>query len=547
MAPAPDTGDSLAQYSCDPYTSPIQSQLAAEIETTQNLLDPADSHPFGALSSLSEACAAVWHDATDFDRASQGYFLFEERTSAWVDSFVTTLRRGEPLALTSAPNDVLDQIRASRPQSVKPRAWLVMYYSIILSRTSSTSPEDKETKAKLRCNLWLALNDMRVLLEPSEVNIQALILVASHVEEFTTPSLCWLLVSNACRMLQALGVDFRNMTPENRHRRRMMFWHLNVIDKGLSMIFGRPPTLHGAMARSVGLPALADLMPSTPGHSSTGGGQGAPGALFGAHFFHQVMQLSTIMGKVWSTVYDHDGDSPDEQSVVKAREDLVAWHDRAQTILRAAAVAEGPLLDAKGVGSLELGVLTTDFYHHHLLILLARNSGNMKSESVSSSIKMLQVLPALVSDSEEVYNGIIWMMVCSPFTAFLTLFGEVVSASRTESTDHGAAIEAMEILPVFLNAMGVRNSLAAKLENVATVLLAHAKKAVSAREESNRTGESMIEQSAEGSVTFGGYKLPDIGLDLLNFPGDEGIFDVDWLNFGETNTDWIAASDWQIT
>nr|OQO15540.1 hypothetical protein B0A51_15262 [Rachicladosporium sp. CCFEE 5018] len=544
MAPSSDQGVGLAQYSVVRHmqikevvglgANPVQSQLAADIEATQSLLhglssDTGDSRPFGALSSLSDACAAVWHDATDFDRTSQGYFLFKERTLGWVEAFITTLKRGQPLALTSAPKDVLAQIRAGRPQSVKPRAWLVMYYSIILSRTSSTSPEDKETKAKLRCNLWLALNDMRVLLEPSEVNIQALILVASHVEEFTTPSLCWLLVSNACRMLQALGVNFHNMTPESKHRRRMMFWHLNVIDKGLSMIFGRTPTLHGAMARSVGLPALADLMPSTPGHSSTGGGPGASGALFGANFFHQVMQLSIIMGKVWSTVYDHDGDSPDEQSVVKARGDLVAWHDRAQTVLRAAVLAEGPLLDAKGIASLEL----------------ARNSANMKSESISSSIKMLQILPALVSDSEEVYNGIIWMMVCSPFTAFLTLFGEVVSGSSIQSADHTVAIEAMEILPVFLNRMGIRNSLAAKLENVATVLLAHVKKVLSEREDANPSGESLIEGSANEVATCGGYEFPDLGLDLFNLRGDEGIFDVDWLNFGETNTDWIITSDWQ--
>ena len=80
-----------------------------------------------------------------------------------------------------------------------------MYYSIILSMVSSTTPEDVSTKEKLRCNLWLAMNDVRLFLEPSEPNIQALALLATHVEEFTSPSLCWMLIANACRMLQALG------------------------------------------------------------------------------------------------------------------------------------------------------------------------------------------------------------------------------------------------------------------------------------------------------------------------------------------------------
>ena len=52
----------------------------------------------------------------------------------------------------------------------------------------------EQTKAQLRSNLWIALNDVRLLLEPTEVNIQALWLLACHPEEFTTPTLCWMLV-----------------------------------------------------------------------------------------------------------------------------------------------------------------------------------------------------------------------------------------------------------------------------------------------------------------------------------------------------------------
>ena len=99
-----------------------------------------------------------------------------------------------------------------------------MYYSIILSRVSSTTPEDVSTKEKLRCNLWLAVYDVRILLQPSEPNIQAVTLLATHVEEFTSPSLCWMLIANACRMLQALGINLRHLSPETRQRRTMTFW-----------------------------------------------------------------------------------------------------------------------------------------------------------------------------------------------------------------------------------------------------------------------------------------------------------------------------------
>ncbi len=176
-------------------------------------------------------------------------------------AFVAALDQGRPV-LASAPPEVLDHLRACRPHQVRERAWLVMYYSIILSMVSSTEPTNESTKRKLRCNLWLALNDVRLFLEPSEANIQALTLLACHVEEFTTPSLCWMLATTACRMLQALGVNNRRLDSQTRERRIMMFWHLNLLDKGLALIFGRPPTFHRAMAREIPLPTLGQLLPS---------------------------------------------------------------------------------------------------------------------------------------------------------------------------------------------------------------------------------------------------------------------------------------------
>ena len=152
-----------------------------------------------------------------------------------------------------------------------------MYYSIILGMISATDPKDESTKGKLRCNLWLALNDARLLLEPSEPNIQALIVLAVDVEEFTKPSLCWMLVTNACRMLQALGVNHRRFDPQTRERRVIMFWHLNLVDIGLALIFGRPPTFHRGMAREIPLPTLDQLLPFQPHLTATG----AP-AVFGA-------------------------------------------------------------------------------------------------------------------------------------------------------------------------------------------------------------------------------------------------------------------------
>ena len=200
-----------------------------------------------------------------------------------------------------------------------------MYYSIILSMVSSTDPTNQSTKKKLRCNLWLALNDVRLFLEPSEANVQALTLLACRVEEFTTPSLCWTLSANACRMLQALGVNNRRLDSGTRERRAMMFWHLNLLDKGLSLIFGRPPTFHRAMAREIALPTLDQLLPCQAHVTSAG----APG-LFGAHHFHQRLLLTRVMADIWNCLYEDA--TPDHGRVEVASEDLESWYCQAREV-----------------------------------------------------------------------------------------------------------------------------------------------------------------------------------------------------------------------
>ena len=68
----------------------VQSHLTNDIETTRGLLHGLGaSHEtsLGALTSLSEACAAVWHNAMEFDSTtSRGYFLFEDRAALWAES-----------------------------------------------------------------------------------------------------------------------------------------------------------------------------------------------------------------------------------------------------------------------------------------------------------------------------------------------------------------------------------------------------------------------------------------------------------------------------
>ena len=212
-----------------------------------------------------------------------------------------------------------------RPHLVQDRAWLVLFYGVILSMVCSNNPSDERMKTRLKCNLWLALNDVRLLLEPSDLKIGALILLAVHVEEFTTPSLCWMLVTNACRMLQALGITNRRLDPPSRQRRNLLFWNLNILDKSMALVFCRPPTFSQAITREMTLPTMSQLLSFQPHRSS----RDVP-ALFGAHYMYHMYLLSRVMGDAWYCLYEQDHDI---RSINAVRESLDSWHGRATEVM----------------------------------------------------------------------------------------------------------------------------------------------------------------------------------------------------------------------
>jgi hypothetical protein len=195
-----------------------------------------------------------------------------------------------------------------------------MYYSVILNTATSVA-----LKEKLQHNLWLALGDVSVLLEPSEANIHALVLVLSQASEFSGPSLSWMLATNACRMLQALGVNQNRLDPATRERRLAMFWHLNLLDKGLAIIFGRTPTFHRETVREIGLPTLDQIRPSKCHVTCTG----APG-FFAKHHMYQKILLSHLMDDIWHCLHGEAG--PNADRIEAASNDLESWHEHARRV-----------------------------------------------------------------------------------------------------------------------------------------------------------------------------------------------------------------------
>ncbi|KAL9076472.1 MAG: hypothetical protein Q9157_003630 [Trypethelium eluteriae] len=495
------------------------SQLASDNadRTTQERLQGlvgGDLASLRQLASLLEEYAAAWQSPSAFGKLAQDatveFHVFDmPQSRIWLDALVAALQK-ERLLVASVPPDVLDHLNASRPSKIRDRAWLVMFYSVALSTASSSTPEDEPTKARLRSNLWLAFNDVRLLLEPSAPGIQALIIMACYVNEYMTPQLCWSLISQACTMLLALGITHWHLDGATRERRAMLFWRLNDLDKALALILGRPPTLHREFAAAVPLPTLDQLLPARP--------HGGEPALFNAHYSHQMHLLSRIKSEVWHCLYGQDS-----AKIHVVRENLDSWKRQATETLEAAALAERPLLSTNGGEAVDFGLRMLQFHYLALMILLTVSCKDLRVQCIQLSRSMLNLLPRLGPKDHSVndtYTGLLWQRLHSPLTAFGSLWGEIVVRARIRSEEGKQNLEAIEHVPVFLGKSSSQNPLAAKLQSITERFVEHATTKI------HSTGKPRLHPYAES------------GSDSAVAQDDADQATVTTSNFTEEMPDW---------
>ena len=134
-----------------------------------------------------------------------------------------------------------------------------------------------------------------------------------------------MLLTTACRMLQALGITHRTLDAETKQRRLWMFWILSSLDISLALIFGRPPTFHRAMREKLPIPQTRQLLGWQP-HLHTSGLDAGRTSLFGAHFMHQLYVVSNIMAEIWSCLYDS---SSTHRPIEAVKEALDSWYKEA--------------------------------------------------------------------------------------------------------------------------------------------------------------------------------------------------------------------------
>lgn len=349
--PSPQ-GDGLT-----PPPSELQSQIDYDINATRDQLQQfalADEAAAagGTLATLGAEYSSFWQGpslqdmARELNMVDKRFLAFtEEETAVFIQSewliqrphkcsltltttsvYEPVIQKGVPL-FTPAPPDILRNVFL-HPDQVLEKAYMVSAFGIVLTAVASNGAFDKRVVTKLRWNLRLALDDANLLLEPTDLNIEALMLLALHIQELATPSLTWMFASTASQMLQFIGVSHRSLDEKTQDHRLMMFWTLNTMDKILALIFGKPPSLHRSMSTRVPSIPIQKMLSFQPtGPVAVGLGNTAPfQSMFGAHSMDQFHRSSVLYSDIWSCIYE------DSSNVTRIQTRLDEWHEHCKSV-----------------------------------------------------------------------------------------------------------------------------------------------------------------------------------------------------------------------
>lgn len=279
--------------------------------------------------------------------------------------------------------------------------------------------DNEDAKAqKYRNNMKLALNDSRIFLEPHEVNLQALVMLAIHGEDYASPNLSWMLVGHACRQAEALGFPIASTADYVTTQRRLsLFWLLFAVDKSCVLAFGRPCFLSSTTYSHIPLPDLGYLTRFQPRSDSPHAHKRSEISLFGGRMFLARIELAKMIG----TIVDLRHIPEPEEGL---RERLGEWYTRTnkvtskvrlelqtlipQQILEDTLQNERAFSGPNELREMVLGISTIKFEYLHVLMVLLKSHPPSASLRLEAAREAISLLPSMVSNWTSVYNSMIW-------------------------------------------------------------------------------------------------------------------------------------------
>lgn len=282
-------------------------------------------------------------------------------------------------------------------------------FNTILATASTQHPRLSGYTFHLRWNAWLAADEASLFLEPSVLNIQALTVFAAHGQDLVTPSLCWNLMSQACRMAQMIKLQLASRSTkansEVYSRNLCLFWSLFIIDKSVSLAFGCPSILPAASYKNVELPSTEQLSKYRPHLSSidVGNDMSPQVEFFGAFHFVQCTKLAMIVGDISDYFLLND---QRKGRLLELKAKLDEWI----SVVRQSQSMQTDLVEATEPPkvSVRIGFTYLTYQYHHLVVSLTKGDKSCRETCLDSARAAIALLKGLVAHSEEVFNGIIW-------------------------------------------------------------------------------------------------------------------------------------------
>ncbi|KIL85838.1 hypothetical protein FAVG1_10807 [Fusarium avenaceum] len=366
--------------------------------------------------------------------------------------------------------DLLIQV-IFKPETVTRKAWVVYVNYMLLAMLSG----DKNTRAQnFRQNMKLALNDSSIFLEPHEAHLQALILLAIHGEDYSSPSSSWMLVGHACRQAQVLGLHLStNVEYEIRQRRLSLFWLLFAIDRSCSLAFGRPCFLPSDVHSQVPLPDFSYLTRFEPRSDLAAAGKTKrQSSMFGAHMFLARIELASLT----SNDYSRPNNEGTAEGRGLLRANLVEWHARTVKILQDTLDNERSLSSPNQLHEMLLGISTVKFEYLNTLMAFTNGDPSSSNLRLEAAREAISLLPSMVSNWTSLFNSMIWHLLYFPFIPYFIIYGHLMKdhaslSARTIQQDTGLLATAVSYYANMRGQMQLLAPLCARLENVANVFL----------------------------------------------------------------------------
>ncbi|KAK2480744.1 hypothetical protein H9L39_06383 [Fusarium oxysporum f. sp. albedinis] len=405
--------------------------------------------------SLTTAVASKEHPATGFfiPSRAEGYQM--------IGRFLENASLGDAFFVTPSEDFLIQTI--FRPESVSRKAWVVYINYMIL--TMLVDNEDAKAQ-KHRNNMKLALNDSRIFLEPHEVNLQALVMLAIHGEDYASPNLSWMLVGHACRQAEALGFPIASTTDYVTTQRRLsLFWLLFAVDKSCVLAFGRPCFLSSTTYSHIPLPDLGYLTRFQPRSDSPHAHKRSEISLFGGRMFLARIELAKMIGMVVDSRHIPE---PEEG----LRERLGEWYTRTNKILKDTLQNERAFSGPNELREMVLGISTIKFEYLHVSMVLLKSHLPSASLRLEAAREAISLLPSMVSNWTSVYNSMIWYVAPD---LFQMVQRHALLSKVTIQQDLELLSTTVSYYSSMTRQMQMLAPLCARLENIATVFLHLAK------------------------------------------------------------------------